>query len=59
MRLIKRQRTFDVADSQNYMVEHCSLLQIVSTLTAFSPLNKRTDRRRRHVCGPGPWLARV
>src|SRR5712692_11647376 len=25
--LIERQRTFDIADSQNYVVEHCSLLQ--------------------------------
>src|SRR5580692_3153280 len=41
------------------MIEHCSLLQIMSTSTAVSPLNKRMDRRRRHVCGPGPWLAHV
>jgi hypothetical protein len=26
-RLVKRQRTFDIADSQNYVIEHCSLLQ--------------------------------
>jgi hypothetical protein len=29
-RLIERQRTFDIADSQNHVVEHCSLLQITS-----------------------------
>src|SRR5881397_1335408 len=27
-RLIEGQRTFDIADSQNHVVEHCSLLQI-------------------------------
>src|ERR1700681_4358422 len=34
-RLIEGQRTFDIADSQNHVVEHCSLLQItrVSTLS--------------------------
>src|SRR6266478_7922857 len=37
-RLIERQRTFDIADSQNHVVEHCSLLQITSASTAFSPL---------------------
>src|ERR1700686_556707 len=41
------------------MIEHCSLLQIMSTSTAVSPLDERMDRRRRHVCGPGPWLAHV
>jgi len=29
MLLIKRQRTFDVTDSQNYVVEHGSPLQII------------------------------
>jgi hypothetical protein len=36
--LIESQRTFDVADSQNHVIEHYSLLQITSALTAFSPL---------------------
>jgi hypothetical protein len=38
-RLIERQRTFDIADSQNHVVDHCSLLQITSASTAFSPLD--------------------
>jgi hypothetical protein len=33
------QRTFDIADSQNHVVEHCSLLQITGASTAFSPLD--------------------
>src|ERR1700730_2773538 len=37
-RLIEDQRTFDIADSQNNVVEHCSPLQITTALTAFSPL---------------------
>src|SRR6266851_5574668 len=37
-RLIKGQRTFDIADSQNNVVEHRSPPQITSVSTAFSPL---------------------
>src|SRR5258705_13954827 len=37
-RLIKGQRTFDIADSQNDVVEHRSPLQITSASMAFSPL---------------------
>jgi hypothetical protein len=55
-RLIEGERTFDIADSQNNVVEHCSPRQITSALTAFSPLvhalgpdgldifNRRTQR---------------
>src|SRR5207253_6872166 len=37
-RLIEGQRTFDIADSQNHVVEHSSPSQITSASTAFSPL---------------------
>src|SRR3984893_8329179 len=37
-RLIEGQRTFDIADSQNNVVEHSSPSQITSASTAFSPL---------------------
>src|ERR1017187_7551704 len=37
-RLIERQRTFDIADSQNHVVEHRSLLQITRASKAFSRL---------------------
>jgi hypothetical protein len=33
-RLIERQRTFDIADAQNNVVEHCSLLQVAEALAA-------------------------
>src|SRR5579863_8839873 len=35
-RLIESQRTFDIADSQNHVVEHCSLLQIAQIAEASS-----------------------
>ena len=37
-RLVEGQRTFDIADSQNDVVDHCSPSQITSASTAFSPL---------------------
>src|SRR3989441_11596958 len=46
-RLIEGQRTFDIADSQNHVVEHCSLLQITRASTAFSPCMDRLHRQRR------------
>src|SRR6266851_4515641 len=36
-RLIEGQRTFDIADSQNHVVEHCSLFHITRASTALSP----------------------
>src|SRR5712692_9179697 len=44
-RLIERQRTFDIADTQNHVVEHCSLLQITRASTAFSPLGTACGTR--------------
>src|SRR5438445_4632321 len=53
-RLIKGQRTFDIADSQDHVVEHCSLLQITRASTAFSPCMDRLHRQRRLAWIHGP-----
>ena len=52
-RLIERQRTFDIADSQNYVVEHCSLLLNHKGFNGLFTIGYRMDRKRRYVhAGP-------
>src|SRR2546426_6985679 len=48
-RLIEGQRPVDIVDSQNHVVEHCSLLQITRASTALFTIGYRMDRKRRYV----------